>query len=107
MKRVVDHGLESFLEPLRVSPDELHLAAAIFCFVHRECDAAHACQRGDAVELRCESCEVSRTYAVSELNFVPPIEMRPLFRKPARRGSPSNRHPLSVPLSPPCATIPL
>lgn len=90
MKRIVDHDLENvsgegFPEPLRVSPDELHLAAGIFCFVHRECDATFACQREDTVELRCGVCKVSRTYAASKPDFAPPIETRPLFREPMKR----------------------
>jgi hypothetical protein len=88
MKRVKSQSLENFSgegspEPIRVSPDDLHLAAAIFCFVHRECDAAYAFRRGGSVEFRCGLCKVPRSYEVDEPNFVPPAEIRPLFRNTA------------------------
>lgn len=67
---------------IHVLPEELDLAAAIFCFVHRGCGAAYACQKGSAVTLRCGLCAESRVYAVSDPNFDPSVEMRPLFRKP-------------------------
>lgn len=69
---------EKFWMP--ISGEEVYVATAIFCFVHRECgDSTYALADGGEIELRCDRCNVSKGYEVDDPKFRPDARLATFF----------------------------